>query len=462
MYYPYNFFRALRCLQSTLPSWFGMPALLTVNIFFLTSCVAQKASRTPEHHLLSDTVLRHAFTGIAVYDATQNSWLHRHNSEKYFVPASNTKIPTLYAALKYLPAQLPGILYAERSDTLFLLPTGDPTLLHPDYQQHPVYDFIRNSSKVPVLLEGNWKSKPLGFGWAWDDYESYYMTERSALPIYGNYITWVQERRPEQRNGKTDTNLLVYSIPEVNFDVNFSAETAPAFAVQRHRTENQYTILPGRERQRKIEVPFVANGIATAAALLKDTLWKELPVVPLANQTFSFQPLYSQPTDSMLQQLMYRSDNFFAEQTLLMISQQLFGYMDEQRLIDTLLQTDFKDMPQKPKWVDGSGLSRYNLFTPEDFVWLLLKMKDAFGMQRLQQLFPTGNRGTLRNYYVAENGLLFAKTGTLSSHVALSGYLYTRQNRLLVFSVLVNNHFTSATSVRRAVERYLQALRQQY
>lgn len=452
--------RNLFSLQSVQKSCRAL--LLLVAVLQATACAAQKLPAAPEQRLLADTALQHAFTGIAVYDVTGNRWLHRHNSEKYFVPASNTKIATLYAGLKYLPPQLPGMLYAEVGDTLYLLPTGDPTLLHPDYQRHPVYDFIRNTTKEPVLLEGNWRSKPLGFGWAWDDYESYYMTERSALPVYGNYITWVQERRAETRNGRTDTNLLVYTIPEVNFTVDFSTETAPAFEVRRHRTENQYTILPGRERQRKVEVPFVTNGVATALALLKDTLFKTIPVVPMPQQPLAFQTLYSQPADSMFQPLMHRSDNFFAEQTLLMVSQQLLGYMDEQRLIDTLLKTDFKDMPHRPKWVDGSGLSRYNLFTPEDFVWLLLKMKNEFGWERLQQLFPTGNKGTLRNYYVADSGRIFAKTGTLSSHVALSGYLYTRQNRLLVFSVLVNNHYTSATAIRRAVERYLQELRNRY
>ena len=158
---------------------------------------------------------------------------------------------------------------------------------------------------------------------------------------------------------------------------------------------------------------------------------------------------------------MHRSDNFFAEQTLMMVSNQLLGEMDEQRLIAHLLKNDLSGFPQKPKWVDGSGLSRYNLFTPEDFVWLLMKMKDEFGLERLKTILPTGNTGTLRNYYVNESGLIFAKTGSLTGHLALSGFLISAKNKLLVFSVIVNNHNTSAATVRRAVEKFLQQVRKE-
>jgi D-alanyl-D-alanine carboxypeptidase/D-alanyl-D-alanine-endopeptidase (penicillin-binding protein 4) len=171
--------------------------------------------------------------------------------------------------------------------------------------------------------------------------------------------------------------------------------------------------------------------------------------------------IYSQPVDSMFKPLMHRSDNFFAEQTLMMVSNQLFAEMDEQKLIAHLLKNDLSGFPQKPRWVDGSGLSRYNLFTPEDFVWLLLKMKDEFGLDRLKTILPTGNTGTLRNYYVDEAGLIFAKTGSLTGHLALSGFLITPKNKLLVFSVIVNNHNTSAMNVRRAVEKFFKQVRRE-
>src|SRR5207253_2251461 len=94
--------------------------------------------------------------------------------------------------------------------------------------------------------------------------------------------------------------------------------------------------------------------------------------------------LYSQPTDSLLKPMMHNSDNFFAEQTLLMISNEKLGFMNDAAIIDTLLRADYKSLPQKPRWVDGSGLSRYNLFTPQDFVAILEKIKAEFGMERIK------------------------------------------------------------------------------
>jgi D-alanyl-D-alanine carboxypeptidase/D-alanyl-D-alanine-endopeptidase (penicillin-binding protein 4) len=83
------------------------------------------------------------------------------------------------------------------------------------------------------------------------------------------------------------------------------------------------------------------------------------------------------------------------------------------------------------------------------------KLKTEFGMNRLQTILPTGNDGTLKNYYKPLEGKIFAKTGTLSGQVALSGILYAKSGKMLIFSVLVNNHNTEATRVRRLVEQYL-------
>ena len=112
--------------------------------------------------------------------------------------------------------------------------------------------------------------------------------------------------------------------------------------------------------------------------------------------------------------------------------------------------------------MDGSGLSRYDLFTPQDFVSILNKMKNEFGIERIKVILPTGNTGTLKNLYKPDSNYIFAKTGTLSGVVALSGYLYTKKNKLLIFSVLVNNHRSRAASVRIAVEKFIENIRNKY
>jgi serine-type D-Ala-D-Ala carboxypeptidase/endopeptidase (penicillin-binding protein 4) len=432
-----------------------------VFISFIACTPATKLARAFQKQLTADSTFTNAHIGVSVYDATSQASVFQYNSNKYFVPASNIKIPTLYAGMKYLGNQLPGLLVQELKDSIIITPTGDPTFLHVDYKQHQVFDFLKSANKPLAVNSSNWKTDAMGSGWTWNDYLGYYSAERSPMPVYGNYIKWVQQRTVETRDGIKDTAVLVFTEPEMNWPTTFSTARANSFDIYRPRTENTYTITEGKELKAELEVPFVTNGIQATLELLKDTLFKEITVTT-TNSPSASKIIYSQPSDSMFKPLMYRSDNFFAEQTLLMVSQQLMGYMDEGRLIDSIIKSDFRNMPQRPRWADGSGLSRYNLFTPDDFVWLLLKMKDEFGMDRLKSIFATGNSGTLRNYYKEEAGFIYAKTGTLSGVVALSGYLYTTKNKLLVFSFLVNNHNTSSTTVRRAVEKFIKQLRANY
>ena len=159
---------------------------------------------------------------------------------------------------------------------------------------------------------------------------------------------------------------------------------------------------------------------------------------------------------------MHRSDNFFAEQTLLMVGNERMDKMSTGNIIETLLNEDLKDAPQRPKWVDGSGLSRYNLFTPRSFVYILTKMKNEFGWDRIKNILPTGGTGTLSSYYKKDSGFIYVKTGTLSNNCALSGYLITKKGKLLIFSVLTNNYITGATPVRKAVEHFLLSIRENY
>ena len=440
--------------------------LLCLLGFLLFSCTTQKniGQSTPTG-LPNDPAVQTAHIGICVFDPGENKFLYKYQSDKYFTPASNTKLFSLYAGLKYLGDSLTALRYIERDTDLIILPTGDPTLLHPDYPVQPVIDFLKKTRHAIYIADANWQEEPWGAGWSWDDYNDDYMVERSSLPVYGNLIRWVQQsQKQSSQNSGFGATPSVFSLPEVNWKVKFATDTGSKnFFVKRALGENIFEITEGPESYKTQDVPFVTHGLLSALELLRDTTGKNISITKgLFSGLPVLRTIHSQPVDSMYRPMMLRSDNFFAEQTLLMASNVRLGLMNDEKIIDTLLGSDLKGLPQRPRWVDGSGLSRFNLFTPEDMVWLLNQMKNEFGLERMKRLLPTGGLGTLRSYYKQDSGRIYAKTGSLSGVVALSGYLITDKKRLLIFSVLVNNSNGSSIDVRKAIEKFISGYLRQY
>jgi len=58
--------------------------------------------------------------------------------------------------------------------------------------------------------------------------------------------------------------------------------------------------------------------------------------------------LHFRPVDSLFVPWMHNSDNFFAEQTLLMVGNEKWGYMNDGHTIDDLLQNDLDSLPRNP------------------------------------------------------------------------------------------------------------------
>lgn len=433
-------------------------------VLVLFSCSpARQISKSADSSIIRQESLKEAHIGISIYDADKAAYIYNYQADKNFIPASNVKLFTLYAALHYLGDSLPGVRYSETSDSIYLEPAGDPSLLHPGFPHQPLVDWLKKTSKEVVISDGNWQEKQLGYGWSWDDYNSSYMAERSPLPVYGNVIRWTQViEQKEDADGKISDEAFVYSEPEVSWKLQFNPLRSGSFKVTRNQADNIFQVTEGKEILRTIEVPFVTNGLLSALDLLRDTLQKTITYIPATKSRPANRILYSQPVDSLLYRMMHRSDNFFAEQCLLMISQQVLGVMNTGSIIDSLQHKDFNAPGRKPVWVDGSGLSRYNLFTPRDFIWVLESLRKEYPAERLEKLLPGANEGTLLGYFKGLDGSIFAKTGTLSGQVALSGYVKTKKGRHLIFSILINNHKTTATQARRSMEKFLVDLYNKY
>ncbi|MEO6638859.1 MAG: D-alanyl-D-alanine carboxypeptidase [Ginsengibacter sp.] len=427
--------------------------LVTAISLFIVSCSTSKQiQRFAKNDVLTNPAFVPAHIGISIYEPATATYLYNYQGDKYFVPASNTKLVTCYAAMKYLGDSLSGLRYVENSDTLIIYGAGDPTFLHPDFPQQRVYDFLKSVNKPIVLNNSAWTEKMWGPGWSWDDYSDYYMPEKSPLPLYGNIV---------RIKNRLNNPLVIPPLfkPNIKAGSSVNLNLFPTSA-DRDFFQNNFTVTAGQTDEHYTETPFHVTD-SLMARLLGDTLHKSIVVnnVDIEPEEQKITKIFSRPVDSMLRPLMHQSDNFFAEQTLLMVSQQLLGVMKDELIIDTLLKTDFKDLPQKPYWVDGSGLSRYNLFSPKDFVFILNKMKNDFGMDRIKNILESGGTGTIKNYYKADSGFIYAKTGTLSGVVAFSGFLYTKKNKLLIFSTLINNHNTSSAIIRKAIEKFIEEVR---
>src|SRR6202030_47590 len=97
--------------------------------------------------------------------------------------------------------------------------------------------------------------------------------------------------------------------------------------------------------------PFITDGLASAALLLKDTAGhpggiKHFgraiagPTMAGNDRWAGWNTLHSRPVDSLFRPMMYNSDNFFAEQTLLMVGNERLGSMDDAKTIGYLLHGD--------------------------------------------------------------------------------------------------------------------------
>jgi D-alanyl-D-alanine carboxypeptidase/D-alanyl-D-alanine-endopeptidase (penicillin-binding protein 4) len=426
-----------------------------VLIIITWSCGHTKLiANSAEKNIYSNEAFRAAHVGISIFEPATNKYWYSFQDDKYFVPASNVKIATTYAALKYLGNRLKGLQYEEHDNTIIIEGTGDPTLLHPDFKDQPVLEFLKNKKHILINTE-NWADEKWGRGWSWDDYASGYMAERSALPVYGNRVTLTKTSNPAG-------GMMINAYPSFFRDSLIYEDNPGSDSVSVERTpgNNQFHIRISSGVFTSKNIPFATYGFETTRRLLRDTLKTDIRAshYPMRQPAI----VRSYPLDSVLKPMMHQSDNFLAEQTLLMASNEVLGLMNVDKLIDTLMRTDLNTFPQKPRWVDGSGLSRYNLFTPRDFIYLLNKIRSEFGMDRAKEIFPTGKEGTLRNYYGADSSFIYAKTGSLSGVVSLSGYLYTKKNKLLLFSVLINNHAPSAEGIRKAMETFLLSVRNRY
>ncbi len=405
-----------------------------LGLVLLLSCSSARLNKA-----IKNSRLDQIHTGIMIEDLNTGKVLYAKNENQFFMPASNMKLLTFLLANRHLKDKTPAFIYQEKNDSLFFWGAGDPSFLHPNFNNQKLIEFLKSSKKELIYAEEK-ALPPLGMGWAWDDYTDYYSAEISSLPMYGNVVSFTKD----QENWTVAPGFFRNS-------TYFTEEIRPV----RDRNENRFFI---NKKLKSYQSPFL-----TSPELVTHML------VGLVNKTINYeqraipndaQMIFETPLDSLLRPLMYHSDNMIAEQLLVQMGSQLKISQNPSDVIQSLQTGSKESFLKEIKWVDGSGLSRYNLMRPKDLSGILKAIYAEMPANRWQALLPqAGKSGTLKNITINNSDLkIWAKSGSFANTYNLSGLAKTPKGKCLAFSFMTNLANQSVSESKSQIVQFLNQL----
>ena len=111
--------------------------LLFMVLQFSACTGYRQLARSADNMVLHAPSLQAAHVGISIFEPATGKYWYNHQGDKYFVPASNTKIPTCYAAMKYLGDSITAGRYLAQGNSLLFQPAGDPGFLLTEFPNPP-------------------------------------------------------------------------------------------------------------------------------------------------------------------------------------------------------------------------------------------------------------------------------------------------------------------------------------
>ncbi|QDW27405.1 peptidase S13 [Pedobacter sp. KBS0701] len=414
-----------------------------LSICLLTGCSTNKIiSKKVAKEFKNSQVIKQYQVGFALYNPTDKKMIFQKDADKYFTPASNTKLYTFFASLKMLPDLMPALKYIERNDSLIFWGTGDPAFLQFAVKDKSAYHFLLSSNKKLFFSPGRYSGNFFGDGWSWDDYDYYYQPEITEMPIMDNMVTSTYAG-PNQINIEPKVFAPCFKVD--------STKNTGNFQVTRDFLTNNFhypavAVKPGYNQQN----PYKTSAQVTVE-VLSDTLHKPVGLIDFKIPSDA-KILQGAKRDSVLKHMMLPSDNFIAEHLLLVCSNQIGDTLSTTKAIDYITKNYLSFLPDKVKWADGSGLSRQNLFTPRDNVYLLDSIyRLVNNPEKLFDLLPAGGKsGTLKSAYPkTDKPYVYGKTGSLGGVHNQSGYVLTKKGKTYIYSFM-NNNFVKPTAEVRA------------
>lgn len=463
----------------------GVLGLLCVVCLVETDTWAQNTDKSIASELVKleqSTLLSRGDVGLWVQEVESGEVLVHYKAERSFMPASNLKVITTATALELLGADYKyhtkgyysgqldssGVLKGD----LRVIGSGDPSLGSDQIVGSSLSELM-NTWANALLKQGvktvtgdlivdvsAYDINPVPDFWPWADLGNYYGAGTYGLNISDNMVKlYFQQHRRQGEKVKflrSEPNLkgLSYSNGVVTGPEG-SKDQAYIYGAPYQSNRMILGTLPPGEGEYKIKGS-MPDPPAWFGFMLKQAL-KTQGINVKGNVNVSFETKktdalklwfdYASPPLSELARITnYFSINLYAESIFQQVAWARTGKGDRQNAIHEVKRFWSSVGLDTLGWIlmDGSGLSPLNAISPEQMGKVLRymakdsKLKTAF----LQSLPKAGKDGTVywfgKNTALENNAQL--KSGSFTGTLCYSGYMTTKSNKRVVFSIMMNRY----------------------
>ncbi len=422
--------------------------------------------------------------GIVVQNLNNAQNLYSRDADKYFIPASNLKLLTTAAALRQLGTnfRFRTSIYGTDSGLLRLVGRGDPSLT--DVQLTALARQLKLTGVrqlTYLAVEGDrFADDIISPDWEWGDIQADYGAPIGSLIINQNAVTL--QLLPQQvgqplrlvwqdpiaaRQWQVDNQSATAKPKEpaqivVNRDLSNILQISGQLNVDSSpETVSLAVVDPAENFVQHLRRVLLVAGIADNSNRVR------LNIVEVQRQLAKAPELAainSPPLSQLLVETNQNSNNLYAEALLRALGSRVNSADSNlQKGLAAVKQTltTLGVDPTGYVLADGSGLSRHNLVTPNAIAQTLSAMAKSPQAAIYRASLPVaGVSGTLKNRLqgTPAQGIVSAKTGTISGAIGLSGYIDAPNYEPMVFSIIVNQSDRPATVLRQAVDEIVVTL----
>lgn len=439
------------------------------KIIFILLCISfsyPQSLKSKIDKVLKDPFFEKCLVAIQIENLSTNKTLYKKNEKLLLRPASNMKVITSAAGLMYL-----GPEYEFKTDLYYDGYISNDTLYgnifvvggcDPDFATTDLSAFVDvlNSLNISVIngnILGDVSFKDSlywGKGWMWDDDPSSDAPYLSALNINDNCvdINYYSNEKAFSLNPKTNyvDVLRVESDENIFIDRNW-LEKKNEILIQGKDDSKHYSVKINILEPEK----YFLNVFTEVLDSNNIKVLGNNTIVKLSSDAKYLTSVLRKYSEVIVN-LNKESDNLSAEMTLLALAEKFYGKPANAKNGIYVIEKMMKEIgleSEDYRFVDGSGVSHYNVVSAELLVKLLKylydKKPDLFSI--LHNSFPIGGiDGTLENRMENKSvkNNVHAKTGTLTGVSTLSGYLKNKKNQTISFSILMQNYVGSSKQAK--------------